>query len=192
MILETIITSLSPDGTPYLAPMGVHAVDGEMLIMPYRPSRTLDNILATGHAVMNHIDDVRVFAGCLTGRRDWPVTATERVPGWRLACALSHAELELVSMEEHELRPKLHCRVVHEANHAPFRGFNRAQFAVLEAAILASRVGMLPWEKIAAELAYLRIGLEKTAGERENEAWSWLMEKFDAFRQGQVQETEIP
>lgn len=182
MIRETIVTSLSPTGAVHIAPMGVHVLSGEMLILPFKPSTTLDNLLATGHAVLNHCDDVRIFAGCLTGRRDWPLIEAERVPGRRLAGALAHAELELVRHEDDELRPKLHCRVVHEAMHAPFQGFNRAQFSVLEAAILTSRLDRLPWDKIEAELAYLRIGLEKTAGEREWKAWGWLMEKIDGYR----------
>jgi hypothetical protein len=133
-------------------------------------------------AVMNYCDDVRIFAGCLTGRRDWPLAPAERVAGRRLAVALAHAELELVRHEADDVRPKLYCRVVHEAMHAPFRGFNRAQFAVLEAAILVSRLRLLPREKIEAELAYLFIGLEKTAGPVEREAWGWLMEKVSAFQ----------
>lgn len=185
MILETIVTSQSAEGKDHIAPMGVHLAGEEMLIMPFRPSTTLENILATRHAVLNHTDDVRVFAGCLTGRRDWPLTAAERVPVKRLADTLSHVELQLTRVEPDELRPRLFCRVVHEANHAPFRGFNRAQFAVLEAAILASRLQRLPWSKVEAELAYLRIGLEKCAGERELEAWGWLLEKIEDYRRRQ-------
>lgn len=184
MIRETIVTSLSAQGAAHIAPMGVHVLDGgDMLVLPFRPSTTLDNILATRHAVLNYCDDVRVFAGCLTGRRDWPLVAAERVPGMRLAGALAHAELELARVEDDPLRPRLYCRVVHEANHAPFRGFNRAQYAVLEAAILVSRLHLLPWDKIEAELAYLRIGLDKTAGPAEREAWAWLLAEVDAFRQ---------
>ncbi len=183
MILETIITSQSPSGITHIAPMGVHVAGEEMLVMPFRPSTTLDNILANGQAVLNHTDDVRVFAGCLTGRRDWPLSAAERLPIKRLADSLSHVELELLRVEDDGLRPRLYCRVVHEAYHAPFKGFNRAQHSVLEAAILASRLPMLPWDKIQAELAYLRIGMEKCAGEREREAWGWLMEKIEAFRE---------
>jgi uncharacterized protein len=52
----------------------------------------------------------------------------------------------------------------------------------LEAAILISRLGMLPLAKIESEMDYLRIGLEKTAGERELEAWGWLMEALEKFR----------
>lgn len=192
MIRETIVTSRSAEGRIHIAPMGVHVLDQAMLIMPFRPSITLENILATGHAVMNHTDDVRVFAGCLTGRREWPLVDTERVPGRRLAGALAHIELELERLEEDEVRPRLYCRIVHQANHAPFQGFNRAQFAVLEAAILASRLDRLPWSKIDAELAYLRIGLHKTAGERELQAWGWLMEKIEAFRRSQSEKAVDP
>jgi hypothetical protein len=188
MIRETILTSTSSEGAVHIAPMGVHVLDGgEMLVMPFRPSTTLDNILATGCAVMNYSDDVRIFAGCLTGRRDWPLVDADRVRGKRLTGALAHAELELTRCEDDQTRPRLYCRVVREANHAPFRGFNRAQFSVLEAAILVSRLHMLPRSKIEAELDYLRIGLDKTAGPVEREAWGWLMEKVDAFMAGPPQ-----
>ena len=182
MILETIVTTRSPEAKVHIAPMGIHLADGQMLVMPFRPSATLENILAFGQAVLNHTDDVRVFAGCLTGRKLWPLVDSEKVFVPRLADCLSHVELELVRVEEDAVRPRLYCRVVHEANHDPFKGFNRAQYSVLEAAILVSRLPMLPWGKVESELAYLRIGFEKCAGEREREAWGWLMEKLEAHR----------
>lgn len=175
MIQETIITTLSLADIPHIAPMGVHVEGDSFVILPFKPSTTLDNILQTGHAVINYCDDVRVFAGCLTGRRDWPLRAAEKTRGRILTDTLAHTELVLERIEDDALRPRLHCKAVHSGNHKPFRGFNRAQFAVLEAAILVSRLDMLPWEKVQSELDYLRIGLEKTAGDNEREAWSWLM-----------------
>ncbi|MCG8378302.1 MAG: DUF447 family protein, partial [Proteobacteria bacterium] len=65
----------------------------------------------------------------------------------------------------------------------PFKGFNRAQAAVLEAAILVSRLDMLPDEKIDQEIKYLTIAIEKTAGKNEKIAWGWLMEKIKQFRE---------
>jgi len=64
--------------------------------------------------------------------------------------------------------------------HAPFLGFNRAQAAVIEAAILVSRLEMLPRDKIEKEIAYLQIAVGKTAGAPEQEAWQWLMESIAA------------
>lgn len=185
MIQETIVTTQNNAGLVHIAPMGVHVVPGGFIILPFRPSTTLDNMLATQSAVINFCDDVRVFAGCLTGRRDWPLKAAEKIAGFVLADALAHTEVELARVEEDAVRPQLFCKPVHTVNHKPFAGFNRAQFSVLEAAILVSRLSLLPWQKIESELAYLRIGVEKTAGEREREAWSWLMEVIDAYKAGE-------
>ncbi len=185
MILETIVTTCDAQGHPHIAPMGIHTDGRMMTILPFRPSKTLDNLLATRKAAINATDDVRVFAGCLTGRRDWPLLSCDRIRGVRLRDALAHNEVEVIRIEEDELRPKLHCQTIHSANHHSFRGFNRAQFAVLEAAILVSRLDRLPWRKIESELEYLRITLEKTAGPNEREAWGWLMEKIEQFKSAQ-------
>ena len=48
---------------------------------------------------------------------------------------------------------------------------------MVEAAILVSRLHLLPMEKIDAEIAYLRIAIDKTAGPEEREAWEWLMHR---------------
>jgi uncharacterized protein len=180
MIRETIVTTVSAAGTPHIAPIGVHVVEAGFVIAPYRPSTTLDNILATGHAVINYTDDVRIFAGCLTGRRDWPLIPTAQIKGVYLAQALGHVELTLVNTEDDSTRPRLHCSVICEATHKSFQGFNRAQHAVLEAAILASRLHRLPRDKIESELSYLTIAIDKTAGPQELQAWSWLMEKIQS------------
>lgn len=182
MIFETIITTQSSAGDTHIAPMGIREHDGFVVLAPFKPSSTLDNVLTKGYAVQNFCDDVRVFAGCLTGRRDWPTCPATTVPGVRLANALGHSELQLERVDDDELRPRLLCRRVHDERHGPFRGFNRAQAAVLECAILVSRLHLLPWEKIEVELQYLQIAIDKTAGPSEREAWIWLMEKIDSHR----------
>src|SRR5207248_10077032 len=126
---------------------------------------------AVPFAVANYTDDVRIFAGCLTERREWPLTPSSEVPVPRLAASLAHAELAVMRVTEHSERPRFHCCVVARAVHAPFQGFNRAKAAVVEAAILASRLDLLPRQKIEQEMAYLAIAVGKTAGPAEQEAW---------------------
>ncbi len=184
MIQETLVTTQNLANAAHIAPMGIHVQADEFIILPFRPSTTLDNLLATRCAVLNYCDDVRIFAGCLTGRRDWPLRASEKIAGQVLEAALAHTEVELVRVEDDATRPKLFCRAVHSVTHAPFQGFNRAQFAVLELAILVSRLHMLPVAKIQSELQYLTIGFTKTAGPREQQAWEWLMTVVDAHLAG--------
>ncbi len=185
MILETIVTTQDEAGRPHIAPMGIRAWEEGWVIAPFRPSQTLANLQATGFAVVNTTDDVRIFAGCLTGRRNWPLVPAERIACVRLRDALAHTELALVAVEEDPIRPRLFCRSVHCANHAPFPGFNRAQFAVLEAAILVSRLHLLPLADIEAELARLEIICAKTCGPREKEAWQWLCDKVSHVKRQQ-------
>jgi uncharacterized protein len=188
VIHECVVTSVSPEGKPHVAPMGVRyrqgpaGLPGVVVLMPFVPSTTLSNIVAVRHAVLNIVLDTRVFAGCVTGRKDWPTLPAERVPGVRLAAALSHVELRLESISDDAQRPVLQMARVHEVQHAPFIGFNRAQAAVIEGAVLVSRLHMLAPAKIAAEMAYLQIAIDKTAGPEEHEAWGWLQEAVARHR----------
>jgi hypothetical protein len=132
VIRETIVTSCAPDGAVHIAPMGVRESEGRVILAPFRPSTTLDNVLATGCATVNLSDDVRVFAGCLTGRRNWPTLPCVRTPGVRLNGALAHRELKLASVEDDAQRPRLYMdwctrrRIVHFGDSiAPRRAVTR-------------------------------------------------------------------
>jgi hypothetical protein len=185
VIRETIVTTMSPDGVPHVAPMGATPIEGGWLLQPFRPSATLDNFLATRCGSVNFTDDARVFAGCVTKRQtDWPTVRADLVDSVRLFSALAHHEVRVERVEDDAQRPKLSCAIVHRANHRPFPGLNRAIAAVLEGAVLVSRLGMLPDEKIDSEFSYLQIAIDKTAGEHEREAWSWLMDAVRTYREG--------
>jgi len=186
MILETIITTLNADNSVHIAPMGIRQVEDLIVISPYKPSTTLDNLKRNKQAIVNLTDDVRIFAGCLTGRYQWPTVPATVITGQRLENTLSHMELSVKNVEEDKLRPRFFCEITHQGIHKPFRGFNRAQAAVLEAAILVSRLHMLPVEKIDTEIKYLEIAIEKTAGTAENEAWGWLMDRITELRKQQA------
>jgi hypothetical protein len=189
LIYETVVTTCTPDGRVHVAPMGVrYPSDDTVVLMPFKPSTTLDNILATRSAVLNWLTDVRVFAGAVTGRREFatlPVPPAE--PGaaaLRLACALGHVPLRLAELRDDPQRPVLRMARGVAVMHAPFVGFNRAQAAVLEGAVLVSRLRMLPAEKIDTEFGYLQIAIDKTAGPDELQAWGWLKDAVAAHRAG--------
>jgi uncharacterized protein len=183
VIRETIVTTVSPVGVPHVAPMGATPIEGGWLLQPFRPSTTLDNFLSTRCGAVNFTDDARVFAGCVTKRRTtWPTVKTEIVDSVRLEHALSLHEVRVDHVDDHDQRPKLRCSIVHRATIAPFPGLNRAVAAVLEGAVLVSRLHMLTAEKIDHEFAYLQIAIDRTAGPHEREAWGWLTDAVAAHR----------
>ncbi|QPB22834.1 DUF447 domain-containing protein [Rhizobium sp. 007] len=183
-IRETIVTTVNAKGRVHIAPLGIIAEDDGWVIAPFRPSTTLENLTAVPFAIANYTDDMRIFAGCLTGRREWPLVAVQDCPVPRLEAALSHSVLQVVSVTQDEIRPRYFCRIAAEATHAPFTGMNRAKAAVLELAILVSRLHMLPKQKVDSEIAYLSIAIDKTAGADERQAWDWLMDRVNAHSAG--------
>jgi hypothetical protein len=56
----------------------------------------------------------------------------------------------------------------------PFLGFNRASHAVVEGAILVSRIGILSIDEIRRQMERLGELVEKTAGGPEREAFALL------------------
>lgn len=181
-IREVIVTTVDAVGQPHIAPLGIIAEGDGWVIAPFRPSRTLDNLAAVPFAVANYTDDVLVFAGCLTGRKDWPLVPVADWPVPRLQSALSHSLLQVVSVDDNGVRPRHFCKVAGEEMHAPFTGLNRAKAAVLELAILVSRLHMLPRDKVEREIDYLKIAVDKTSGPDERLAWNWLMERVEQHR----------
>jgi hypothetical protein len=67
-------------------------------------------------------------------------------------------------------------RVIGMGRVRDFQGFNRAKHAVVEAAILATRVGLLPVDEIYAQLDRLRSWVEKTGGPAEERAFAMLLD----------------
>lgn len=183
MIREVIVTTRSHAGEPHIAPMGATVIEDGYLLQPFRPSRTLENLSDSRIGVVNFTDDVRIFAGCVTHRRlPLDLAKATRIDCPRLAAALAHDEVSVERVEDDPQRAKFYCRTVHSESHGAFAGLNRAKAAVLEAAVLVSRLNMLSDEKIDAEIAYLTIAVKKTAGPEELEAWGWMIEAIADHR----------
>jgi hypothetical protein len=169
-IVETVTTTINPDGSVNCAAMGVEWGDESIVIKPYRSTRTLRNLQATGAAVVNLTDDILLFAQAALGDPQPPTRPAAAVEGAVLADASSWREVTVKSIDASGERARVTTRVVGRGVGREFLGFNRARHAVLEASIIASRARWLPSAEIRAELERLQVLVDKTAGPREREA----------------------
>jgi uncharacterized protein len=169
-IVETVTTTINPDGTVNCAAMGVEWGDETIVIKPYRPTRTLRNLQATGAAVINLTDDILLFTQAALGDPRPPTRPAAAVDGAVLADACSWREVTVEAIDAGGPRARVTTHVAGRGTGREFLGFNRARHAVLEASILASRTRWLPAAEIRAELERLQVLVDKTAGPREREA----------------------
>jgi hypothetical protein len=123
---------------------------------------------------VNLIDDVRVFARAAIGNPECATEPAAIVRGVVLSDCCSWRELTVAAIDSTPPRSRVDARVVHRGMRREFIGFNRARHAVLEAAIYATRVHLLPGDFIAGELERLHVIVGKTAGPAEVEAMDIL------------------
>ena len=180
MIVETIVTTVAQDGEVNCAPMGVEwnpdAEPESIVLKPFLETATYRNVLATRAAVVNLIDDVRVFAKAAISNPAYQTVPAQAVRGVVLADACSWRELEVTAIDSTPPRSRIDTRTVHRQIRREFVGFNRARHAVLETAIYATRVHLLPREFLLGEVERLQVIVDKTAGPREFEAMALLVE----------------
>jgi uncharacterized protein len=176
MIVETIVTSTSAEGVVNCAPMGVEWGEDIIVLKPFLDTTTYRNVLATGSAVVNLTDDVRVFARAAISSPEYPTERASVVDGVVLANCCSWREVRVRSIDSSPPRSRIETAVVHRGSRREFVGFNRASHAVLEAAIHATRLHLLPREFVENELARLQVIVDKTAGPREREAMALLID----------------
>lgn len=178
MILEGIVTTLAPDGTVNISPMGptVDASLKQLLLRPFPTSRTYQNLRQHGEGVFHVTDDVLLLAKAAVGTVEpMPKTSpAEKIRGVVLSETCRAYEFRIASTDDSQQRIHVQAEVMHTVRFRDFFGFNRAKHAVVEAAILATRVDFLPLDDIVQEFTKLWTTVEKTGGEQEHQAFEFL------------------
>ncbi len=172
-ILEGIVTTLNADGSVNIAPMGPLVDESweTFLLRPFHDSTTCENLMRTREGVLHVTDDVELFAQAAIGsvtakfREDAPLVLDETCRWFAF---------QITSIDASHERVVMVARTTERGVHREFIGFNRAKHAVIEAAILATRIHLLPAEEISAEFSRLKIIVEKTGAAAEHRAFVFL------------------
>ena len=184
MILEGIVTTTDASGGLHLAAMGPEVDEAavrsgrieRLLLKPFATSQTAVHLRRHPEGVFHLTDDVLLLARLVAGRLDTPppTRPATAIAGSVLADACQAYEFVVESRDDAAERLRLEARVVAAHVGRPFVGFNRAAHAVVEAAILVTRLHLLGVEEVSRQIAALAPLVEKTGGEREREAFSLL------------------
>jgi hypothetical protein len=94
------------------------------------------------------------------------------------ACRAYEFKVVVADTTQERLRLEAHVVAVHEGR--PFLGFNRARHAVVEGAILVTRLHLLGADEVRRQFRDLAVLVEKTGGPLEHEAFRLLEDKVAA------------
>ena len=186
MILEGIVTTISPEGDLNIAPMGpiVEPTMSRLILRPFPTSHTYRNLKDLGEGVFHVTDDVLLLAkGAIGVVEPTPeVSRATSILGYVIESACRFYEFRVTSIDDQSERVTIQAEVTHSGWRRDFFGFNRAKHAVLEAAILATRTSFLPLDDMAREFARLESMVAKTGGPQEREAFALLQAHLERER----------
>ena len=181
MILEGIVTTMSLDGALNIAPMGPDVAPelcmARFVLRPFRSSTTFQNLSARGEGVFHVTDDVLLLAQTAIGVAPQPPPPTKPaavVNGQVLLDACRYHEFRVIEVDDREDRTTIAVETVAQERLRDFFGFNRAKHAVVEAAILATRIDWLPLGEMLDDFRKLSVLVDKTGGPRERAAFTLL------------------
>ena len=180
MIVEGIVTSIDAAGRLNVAPMGPIIVGDfqSLLLRPFQPSTTFNNLAAMRCGVFHVVDRVDVIAQAAIGRLEYlpDVEPANAINGFVLKDCCRWFEFTVDSVDASDVRSRMPSSIVHRGERRPFFGFNRARHAVLEAAILATRLHLLSRQHVLDLMNLLEPAVEKTGGKEEKSAFALLKE----------------
>jgi uncharacterized protein len=176
MIIETIFSTLDERGKPNFAPMGIEWSEDAVIVRPFRTSQTYRNLLSGGHGVANFSDNVLSFVQCALYDEILPSFPAVTVPGAVFQDTCSWLELAVVSGGGSEGRAEFRCQVRHRGRHRDFLGFCRARNAVIEAAIMATRLTLYKRDQVDDILKQCMKVIEKTGSEIEKQGFQLVCE----------------
>jgi hypothetical protein len=183
VILEGIVTTISPEGVLNIAPMGpkVDPAMRRFVLRPFRTSTTYRNLKARGEGVLHVTDDVLLLARAAIGAvTDAPSRRADVVEGRILTGACRYYEFRVQELDDRDDRTTMVAEILAEGRLRDFFGLNRAKHAVVEAAILATRTDFLPLAEILADFRKLAPLVEKTGGPSEQDAFCLLTDHVRA------------
>ena len=186
MIVEGIVTSVDAGGRLNVAPMGPIVIGdfAGLLLRPFQPSTTFNNLTATRCGVFHIVDRVGLISRAAIGKLEQlpEVRPANVVNGFVLNDCCRWFEFTVDSIDASDPRSQMASTIVHRGELRPFFGFNRARHAVLEAAILATRLHLLSRQHINDVMKFLEPAVEKTGGMEEKSAFEMLKEFIDSKR----------
>jgi uncharacterized protein len=148
------------------------------LLRPFPTSQTYLNLRHHAEGVLHVTDDVLLLAKAAVGLIEPlpPMMPANNVRGYILSDACRYYEFQAADFDTREERVRIEAKVVHVGRLRDFFGFNRAKHAVVEAAILATRLHLLDPADIEAEYRKLGVIVGKTGGPREKGAFAFLQQ----------------
>ncbi|NIA03409.1 MAG: DUF447 family protein [Nitrospirae bacterium] len=178
-INETIITTISQNGTFNAAPIGLIRRDGKLTVRIYNESHTCTNIQDTGLLAANMVDDPVLFVQSALADLDDEMFEKIRIENYGVFPVLVQASAWIIFKADYQkgnktLTAELYP-IIGEIRRSKITNINRGFNAVIEATIHATRYVVFRDEKYLRSIKTYKYIIDKCGGIREKKAYELII-----------------
>jgi hypothetical protein len=142
MITETVITTVNENDKIHFSAIGIEFSKTKAVFYLYKKSITALNLKRKGSGVINIVDKAEYLIKSALNSKKIDVSQIKKNELYYLTDCCIYYEFKVLAIKNYEEKHKVEVEILVEKDNRRYIGFNRANNLLLEAAIIASRVGI--------------------------------------------------
>lgn len=142
MIIETVITTVNKKNKIHFAAVGVEFFQNKAIFKLYKKSSTFLNLKRKEFGIINVVDKAEYLIKAALSTAKMETSEVKKNEQYYLSDCCSFYQFKVLSMHDCGEKYKVEVKILNKTEKKKFIGFNRANNLLLEAAVIASRIGI--------------------------------------------------
>lgn len=142
MIIETVITTINKYGEIHFSAVGVQFLKSKALFNLYKKSNTFENLKIKKFGIINIVDKAEYLIKAALGSEKMNTSKTQKNELYYLNDCCSYYHFKVLKIKDSGEKYRVEVKILRKKENRKYIGFNRANNLLLEAAVIASRIGI--------------------------------------------------
>jgi len=142
MIIETVITTVNSNGKINFSAVGVEFSKSRAIFNLYKKSNTVLNLEIKDYGIINIVDKAEYLIKAALSSEKMDISKLKENDLYYLSDCCSYYQFKVLEIKDCGEKYRVEVKILNKKENRKYIGFNRANNLLLEAAVIASRVGI--------------------------------------------------
>jgi len=142
MIIETVITTVNSNGKINFSAVGVEFFKSRVIFNLYKKSNTVLNLEIKDYGIINIVDKAEYLTKAALSSEKMDISKLKENDLYYLSDCCSYYQFKVLAIKDCGEKYRVEVKILTKKENRKYIGFNRANNLLLEAAVIASRIGI--------------------------------------------------
>ncbi len=142
MVIETVITTVNKNDEVHFSAVGVKFFKEKAVFNLYKKSSTVLNLKIKECGVINLVDKAEYLIKAAVSSEKMDISEIKKNELYYLSDCCSYYQFKVLAIKDYGEKYEVEVKILKKKEKRKYIGFNRANNLLLEAAVIASRIGI--------------------------------------------------